>query len=129
MLPNKPVKPAHPDFPSMRWNPETGESQVFSAPHEVPDGWLDQHPNSVSGDDKAAAKSDTKTGLPLTKAEIVEALNEYEIPFKANTGAKGLYELLETSLKAHLAAEKVEIPADANVPALLALVKANTKSE
>ncbi len=110
-----------PNFPAFKWNPETGESQIFNAAHEVPGGWLDQHPSSTSAAEKETAKADATGALPMTKAEIVEALKAGNIPFKAQSGAKALYDLLDTALRAHLAAEKITVPDGANVPALLIL--------
>lgn len=108
--------------PTMAWHPDTGESQIFNHPGEVPEGWLDTHPNNVKAKApaKAAAAADA---LPMSRDEIVKALTECEIPFKARAKDKDLYALLEKSLRDHFAAEKVEVPADADVPALLALVK------
>lgn len=120
-LPRHPVVLEHPDYPSMRWHPETGEMAVYNAPHEVPEGWLDTHPNNVSKVKKAEKPAAEANLLPMTKAEIVKALTDGGIPFKPQTGAKGLYALLDTALRAHLAAEKIEVPEGANVPALMAL--------
>lgn len=108
--------------PTMAWHPETGENQIFNHPSEVPDGWLDTHPDNMKA--KAPAKAEAATGaLPMTREEITKALDECEISYKPKAKDKALYELLEKSLRDHFAAEKVEVPADADVPALLALVK------
>jgi hypothetical protein len=59
----------------------------------------------------------------MSRDEITKALADFEIPFKAKAKDKDLYALLEKSLRDHFAAEKVDVADDADVPALLALVK------
>lgn len=114
--------------PTMAWHPKTGENQVFDHPDDVPADWLDTHPDNVKAKAPVkAAPAPATTGLPLTRDEIVKALSGFEIPFRANAKDKALYELLEKSLREHFATEKVEVPAGADVPALLALVA--SKSE
>lgn len=121
MLPSKPVpKPAHPDYPAMKWHPETGVAAVFHTPHDVPEGYLDQHPSSL--EKTPAVKPSTPGALPMTKAEIVAALKAGAIEYPATAGAKALYDLLDKTLREHLTANNIPIPENANVPALLALV-------
>lgn len=115
------------EFPAMKWHPETGVPEVFHTAQDVPDGYLDCHPNSLEAKKASQAAAGNTNQLPMTKAEIVEALKAGNIEFKPNQGAKALYDILEAALREHLTANKVEIPEGANVPALLAL--ANPKSE
>lgn len=113
--------------PTMAWHPKTGECQVYNHPDDVPADWLDTHPDNVKAKAAAEKSAAVAEGLPMTRAEIVKALTDFEITFRASAKDKALYALLEKSLREHFATEKVEVPADADVPALLALV--NAKSE
>jgi hypothetical protein len=40
------MTPERKSLPTMAWHPETGENQIFDHPSEVPEGWLDTHPNN-----------------------------------------------------------------------------------
>jgi hypothetical protein len=111
--------------PTMAWHPKTGECQTFNHPDEVPASWLDTHPDNVT--DKPAADTKNADALSMSRDEIVKALTDFEIPFKARAKDEALYALLEKALRDHFATEKVDVPADADVPALLSLV--SPKSE
>lgn len=108
----------------MRWHPVSGESQTFETINEVPEGWLDYHPH---GDDakaksekpKAAAKSDE---VPMTREEIVAALNAGEVKFAPNAGLKSLYTLLVKNLKEHLTILEVKFDETASGPELLEIL-------
>lgn len=107
-------------FPAMKWHPETGESGIFNSASEVPEGWLDHHPNAKEPiKEKEVVKP---TGLPMTKAEIQDALKTGGISAPANASAKSLYDLLVTSLRDHLTEANVTFPETATAPELLALV-------
>lgn len=108
------------EFPAMRWHPITGEMQVFHAAHDVPADWLTYHPASADGQKPAPKVKPNE--LPMTKEEIVAALESGGIKFKATQGVKALYELLDANLREHLAANKIDIPEGATVPALLSLI-------
>lgn len=112
----------HTAFPAFKWHPKTGESQIFNAEHEVPDGWLDTHPDNVKADEKADDKTPLSAKLPMTKKEIVKALVEGGIDYDTAAPASVLYGFLDEKLREHLTAAQVEIPEGADVPALLALI-------
>jgi hypothetical protein len=118
--------------PTLAWHPDTGEAQTFNHPDEVPSHFLPHHPE----DAKAKARTETKpaapdksepAAIPMSRDEIVKALTDGEIPFKANAKDKTLYALLDAKLREHLLDNDVEIPEGSDVPALLALVKAKSE--
>lgn len=109
------------EYPAMKWHPETGASEIFNSASDVPEGYLDCHPNSVQDNRPPPAP---KAGvLPMTKAEMVAALKAGNIEYPANAGAKALYELLDGKLREHLATNNVPVPEGADVRALLTLIK------
>lgn len=118
----------HSEYPAFKFHPETGESRHFSHAHEVPEGWLDNHPaNGGKAEEKAPAakapaeKAPKAEKLPMSRKEIVKALVEGEIAFDKDAETAALYAVLDVAVREHLAANKIDIPEGANVPALLAL--------
>lgn len=110
-----------PNYPARKWDPVTGESQVFTAPEDVPTGWLDTHPNNVKAADKVEAP--VSDALPMTRAEIRAELDQAGIPYPKTAKTEMLYVLLGDSLKQHLTKSGIAYEPDASVPALLELVK------
>lgn len=118
----------NPGFPAMKWHPQTGEATVFNKSQDVPDGYLDEHPDNLSGTARAeavaaaAVKPPASDELCLTREEIMAELHESGLSYKKNTPTKALYDMLVEALKEYLAENEVEFPADADAKALLALV-------
>lgn len=107
-----------PNFPAMKWHPKTGESRVFTAAEDVPEGWIDTHPNNVIAKDAPAPDE-----LPLTKKQIKTELDAAGVTYPPTAGAKALYELLSDSLKTFCAENEIPYEADMSVLTLLELVK------
>lgn len=104
--------------PTMAWHPETGESKIFKHPSEVPEGWLDTHPDNVPKVVKPAAPvADDK--LPMTRKEIVAALTDGGLQFDAKAPVKVLYAQLTDAVKSALTDAGVEFDAAADTKALL----------
>lgn len=119
------------NHPRMRWHPTSGESQVFTADSEVPEGWLDHHPDDPrhvavekQPDPKAKAPigAAAAVALPMTRDEIKAALDKAEIVYAKNAKDQTLYDLLLTSLRTYLTAQTVEFSETDDAPALLKLV-------
>lgn len=114
---------AYSKFPGMRWNPDTCENQVFQSAEEVPAGWVDYHPsNPPEAVESVELVKAVPDSLPMSRKEIVKVLNDGGISFDAKAKVPALYDLLVDSLKAHLTEAKIEFPASATGPELLALV-------
>lgn len=109
-------------FPGMRWDPNTGEAQVFQSAAEVPEGFLDYHPSNPPEVVKVATEAGATDALPMTREEIIKELTDGGIPFKAKAKDAVLYAALLDALKAHLLASEIEFPETATGPELLALV-------
>lgn len=110
-----------PNFPAKKWHPETGESRIFAAPEDVPEGYLDHHPNH-----KHDTKPDPKPKadvLPMSREDIRKELDAASITYPKNAGTKALYELLGDTLKQFCANNKIDYDPNAAVPDLLKLVK------
>lgn len=124
-------------FPAMKWHPNTGESQVFKAAQDVPEGWLDHHPadpdyekEAVGAAPKTPAKIATGSfpeAPVMSRDEIKTALDAAEIPYAKNAKDATLYDILLTSLRQHLAAQNVAFTDDMNAKQLLALVPPSTE--
>lgn len=114
----------HPDYPAMKWHPETGEPTVFNAPGDVPAGYLDRHPNDPAGKVEVK-KPDAPAKVPalcLTRKEIRAELDAGGIAYEKDEPTAVLYDKLVAALKAHLEAAEVEFDEAADAKALLALV-------
>lgn len=120
------------NHPRMRWHPTTGESQVFTADSDVPEGWLDHHPDDARhaavekqpdpSKAKAPAGAAAAVALPMTRDEIKAALDKAEIAYAKNAKDQTLYDLLLTSLRQYLTAQTVPFNDTDDAPALLKLV-------
>lgn len=110
-----------PKFPARMWHPETGESQACMSAEEVPPGWIDHHPNQVQ--DPRPAPKPVDNVLPMTRKEIVAALDEAGISYQRNAGVKALYDVLGASLRNFLTEAEVTFDPSADVPTLLKLAK------
>lgn len=124
-----------PNYPARKWHPETGETDVFNAPEDVPEGWLDTHPENAKRLEAAKAPvAKAKPGapaavvepdLPMKRAEIRKELDAAGVEYPKNAPTQVIYNLLGDTAKTFLAANKIEYDPEADVPTLLALVKAN----
>lgn len=123
--PGLPVGDPSIKFPGMRWDPKTGENQTFQSAGDVPEGWIDHHPNDgEQGTPPKAARPAPadKVELPLTRKEIVEHLKAGGVAFTITAGTQALYDLLLASVQGALTEQKIEFdPAETNVVTLLGL--------
>lgn len=110
-------------FPAMRWHPTTGEWQIFKTADEVPEGWLNHHPEHKT-EKEAPPPPQKKSSLDLTRPEIMEALSAGDIEFKQNTGTAALYVLLTEKVKAVLNERNIAFDDSAGTKALLGLLPA-----
>lgn len=124
------------DYPAMKWGPN-GERKLFQNAAEVPAGWTD-NPESLPKAAPAAAKPVAKPPAkappalkvvppaplaPLTRDQVSAELTAGGVAFQPLAPLPELTELLVASLQTHLTDSKIAFPADADVHALLALVK------
>lgn len=79
--------------PTFFYDPSTGEGRVFEDEAAVPKGWLD-HVSLVPQVERSVD--------PMSRAEIVAALEAGGVSFAAKAKTGDLYELLASSLKAAL---------------------------
>lgn len=139
-----------PNYPAMRWNPANGdESDVFQSEDEVPEGWLDHHPDDTAkggAGQKAAVEHrqpsggrrrgtapvkdavdpDLGTGddTPMTREEVVTALQEGKVRFNKEASDEDLTAQLVAALQGVLTKRNVAFDPAASPRALLALVRA-----
>lgn len=104
--------------PTMAWHPETGESKIYNHPSEVPEGWLDTHPDNVPKAPKPAP-SPVEDKLPMTRKEIVAALTEGGLQFDPKAPVKVLYAQLTDAVKSALTDAGVSFDDAADTKALL----------
>lgn len=131
-----------PNYPAMKWHPATAECRTFIAPEDVPEGWLDTHPSNLPKEapkpeprkpaEQKAPESrkpveqkapEPKAALPMTREEIKAELSAGGIPFAPNAKDETLYAALKKGVQEFLTGAGVAFPADADVPALIALAK------
>lgn len=116
-----------PNYPAMKWHPETGEAKTFVAPEDVPEGWLDIHPSNLPEPAPVAASKVVSpadsAALPMTREEMKAELSAGGIPFASNAKDATLYAALKKGVQEFLTGAGVAFPADADVPALIALAK------
>lgn len=122
-----------PNFPAMMFDPETGEGKVFKTAGEVPEGYLPFHPKDPARKAKDALEAakvvDAKPAdaakpvqLPLTRKEIVAALEAGGVTFDKSARVDALYEVLTKAVKDALAEAKIEYDPNLDTKALLALL-------
>lgn len=107
-------------FPGMRWHPVTGEMQIFQVEEDMPEGWLDYHPENPPARAALAAK-EIAVELCMSREAIVAALVEGGVSFKKNASVQKLYDLLMANLKAALTEQGVVFSEDADAKALMDL--------
>lgn len=83
------------DFPKWMFGPG-GASQLVASAAEIPEGFV-SHPKDVREDGSLPDKTDE---VPLTRAQITEALKERKLPFKQTAPTKALYDQLVAAVEA-----------------------------
>ena len=111
-------KPKLKPEPTMAWDPETGDAQVYNHPSEVPEGFLDAHPNHPKFKPAPAAEP----GSEMTRAEVIAALKSGGVSFNPAAKQAVLYELLTVAVKKALDATKVKYDPALPTKQLLALL-------
>lgn len=114
-----------PAYPAMMWHPETGENRIFNSADEVPEGWLDTHPNNKDAAEQRKAAAEARNPpatLPLTRAEIVKALGDGGINFNPRAATKALYDQLLGELKKTLTEAGIAYEQEADAKTLLGLL-------
>lgn len=108
------------EFPKMLWDAD-GNVHLCNGPADVDPSWTNYHPNDV---EKAAAKAEKAAVVSavMSRDDIVAALNQGGVEFKKNAPTPALYKQLVAALRSELDQRGVQYPADADAPALLALV-------
>lgn len=96
-------------FPALMWHAVTGEVGLFTKAEDVPEGYIDTHPNNLASVTQPAAEQpNAPAALSMTRDEIVKALEEGGIPFKPNASDKKLHNLLVFKVKEVLQAAEIE---------------------
>lgn len=108
-------------LPTMAWHPESGESQIFNHPSEVPSGWLDSHPEDPKRP-KAEKSAPALKDAPMSKDEIVAALTAGGVPFDATAKAKALQPVLREAVTKALTEAEVKFDETLPTKELLALL-------
>ena len=107
-------------FPAYMWSPE-GEKRVFEKAEDVPEGWLDHHPNHFDGR-KPPPPAKAAAPTPMTRDEIVAALDAGAIPFSKNAGTKALYDQLAAKVVEALKERGIPFDPKADTRVLLGLL-------
>lgn len=99
-------------WPSWRYDPDTGEGQIFEKEEDVPEGWLDNPALAgmsdaeieevdaarlapvTSGDDDGKDDGPTLASLEVTRDEAMELLTEEGVDFPKNIPSAKLAALL-----------------------------------
>lgn len=118
-----------PNFPAMKWHPQTAENRIFHKAEDVPEGWLDTHPKNVTAAEevektayKPAVKAPAAKSIPMDRKEILAALADGGVTPAKNASNAQLYSQLQDALKLALTEMGKEFPADADAKALLELL-------
>lgn len=104
-----------PNYPAMKWHPVTAEARTFTAPEDVPEGWLDTHPSNLP-------PKPAEPVPPMTRDEIKAALDKLQVQYAKNAGDAKLYGLLDEAAREDLTAAGIEFDPHANTATLLALL-------
>lgn len=115
---------------TMRWSVETGESKVFKKGEEIPDGWLDHHPNDEEKGGAGPKRDAPEKDPPLERDEVIAALKEGGVNFNEQATTRQLDNALKGALRKALTAAKREdeFDKDTSTRALLAIVRGTPKS-
>jgi hypothetical protein len=107
----------------MLWNAKTGEAQVFADNDTPPAGFIDHHPADVEKGGKPAKDPASPAEKPLTKAEIVAALEAGGVEFDKGAKADVLGKQLHDALVAALTASNTAMTGEESTRELLAMVE------
>ena len=107
--------------PTYRYGPN-GEAKIFNDSNDVPEGWLDHHPTPAEAAEIAVIVPGASAAIPMTREEIIAALEGGGIGYKRNAGTKALYDQLTVKVKEHLVEREIAFPAGADTKALLELL-------
>lgn len=115
---------ADPNYPAMKWHPETGEAKTFTSADEVPEGWLDTHPSNLPATPDAGAASvpARPDPLPMSRDAIKKALDDAGITYAKNAKDQTLYDLLVSELRAHLTDQDIHWAETDDAPTLINLL-------
>lgn len=119
---------ANTKYPAFRWHPATGVCHCVENESGDDDSFLDFHPDdsSKAGDQGSSGSEDPKTGVDaMTKAEIMAALDAGNVEYDKNANKPALYSLLDTRLRETLAKTDQDVPDNATVPSMLAMLSAD----
>lgn len=110
---------------TMGWDPRTGESQIFDSPEARDEaGWLDHHPSDEEkGGAGAVAQDDVDQDPPLSRNEVIAALNEGKVQFNARATDKQLNSALDRALRKTLSTRNIDYTNKDSTRKLLALVR------
>jgi len=114
-----PAKPKDQSYPALKWHPENGECRLFHSEASVPKGWLDQHPRNLKPESVDPA---APAPLPMTRKEIVDALNNGGISYDPKAKVSVLYDQLTVAVKEALTTADISFDDDADTKELLALL-------
>lgn len=112
-----------PNFPAHKFHPVTGELKVCNSAADVPEGWIDTHPNNLPKVDPAAADpAANKAGLEMSREEIMGALDEGGIEYSKNAPTTTLYKKLTEAVKKTLLERGIAYDESFNTKQLLELI-------
>lgn len=88
-------------FPALMWHAVTGEVGLFTKAEDVPEGYIDTHPNNLANVAQPAAELVAAPAviLSMTRKEIVKALEDGGIQFNPRAKAVELHDLLVAKVK------------------------------
>lgn len=112
---------SHQSFPAWFYDPETQTGQVFNNADEVPEGWVDRLDGepTVVGSEAKPAKAE-KADKGMARQDIITALKNGNVEFKATMKTEELHDLLKGKVMEVLAQRNIAFDADADVRDLLA---------
>ena len=103
-------------YPCYRWDAEGNAHRCETAADANP-AWTDQHPSNCS-----VEKVVEPEVIPMSRVEIVTALNEGGIEFKKNSPTPALYKQLGYEVKAALTEAAIPFDDKADTKTLLGLL-------
>ncbi len=111
----------------MFWNPADGEPVTIGDDEEVPEGFLDHHPDDMEKGG-AAAPPEVEQEVPLTHEELVTALQNSGTSFNEEADDAALTKQLVGLLHKALKARKVTFAKTDGPRALLAMLQESLQS-
>ena len=114
-----PHKPKDQAYPALKWHPETGDCRLFHNEASVLKGWLDQHPRNLKPENVDPA---APAPLPMTRKEIVDALNNGGISYDPKSKTTVLFDQLTVAVKEALTEADISFDDAADTKELLDLL-------